>query len=167
MSDQQIKVFPETYKTYLAMIKNSVGSGTFQNAYSSIGGESQDLTKGGSLSCGFFVSSLCVILRMIKEVHTTVSGTVSDLQLSAWQVVSEAQAGDILVWEALDGHEHIGFYLGSDKAVSNSTEAGIIAEHHWTYGVENGRPLRAIKQILRYDFKKHDENLLKYLLSIR
>ena len=63
--------------------------------------------------------------------HTTVASTERDLRESGWDSiynelhgVEEAREGDVIIWsEAIqaDGksHEHIGFYIGDNQAVSN------------------------------------------------
>jgi hypothetical protein len=136
MPDQHKKVSPLLLDTYLAVIKNSSGSNLFRNLYAKVGDERQDITQNGELSCAFFVSSILVILKLIKEVHATVSGTVRDLKEFGWVEIEEPKIGAILVWEEKDFgnnrlHKHIGFYVGEGRAVSNDYKIGTPQEHKW------------------------------------
>lgn len=140
-------------KSYLALINNSVGAKSFQNFYALVDGLSKDVMNGGEVSCAFFVSSVCVIFNLIEQMHGTVTVTINDLQKSGWHVVAEPQIGDIIIWEELRDHKHIGFYVGEDEAVSNDGFSKVIARHHWTFGEKNNQPVRAVELILRYDFK--------------
>lgn len=127
------------YDTYLAFIKNSVGSKIFRNSYAKVNGKKVDILHNGKLSCAVYVSSLLVLFKLIKEPHAVVDSTVKDLLASNWKIVKEPKAGSILVWGEVDfgdneKHKHIGFYLGNKKALSNRTELGYPVKHHWTYG---------------------------------
>ena len=129
-------------KTFIKTIRNSVGSKIFRNFYLKSDDISFDATKNGELSCAFYVSSILVIFGLIKRVHGTVENTVKDLIESGWIKEKNPTAGCVIIWELLDGHEHIGFYVGRDKAVSNSSEKKKIVIHDWTYN--NSRKIIAI-----------------------
>ena len=148
----KIKVIPLFYKTYLTVIKNSLGSSLFRNFYAKVNGRETDITENGNLSCAFFVSTLLVTFGLIERVHATVKGTVKDLKKSGWRTIKNPRKGSVLVWEAEkeeDGkrYEHIGFYVGGRMAISNSSKIGKPVLHHWTFGVKNGAPVRKIKAI--------------------
>lgn len=134
--------------TYLAMIKNSVGSHAYRTFYANVDGKKKDIVGGGNLGCGFFVTHILYFFRLVKEPHLTVAGTVRDLEASGWMPISKPRTGCVLVWEAVKGksgeHGHIGFYVGANKAVSNSSAKGMPQLHHWTYGKVGKKPKRAV-----------------------
>jgi hypothetical protein len=126
-------------KSYVRMIKNSLGSRMFQNFYVETEDQGQfDALESGLLSCAFFVSSILLIFKKIRGVHATVASTVQDLKESGWKEVNKPQAGDVLVWEAIqfeDGpNEHIGFSIGNGRAISNSFQERVPVEHDTTFG---------------------------------
>ena len=138
MDKENKKVVPVTFDTYIAVIKNSIGSKIFRNFYADVDGEKMDIAKDGGLSCAFFVSSVLALFGYIRSGHMTVDGTVSDLEASGWGKTREPNVGDVLVWEAQKNsrgelHKHIGFYIGNERAVSNSDKEKSPIEHHWTF----------------------------------
>lgn len=152
-----LKIIPLVKDTYLAVIKNSVGSKTWRNFYAKVNNQKTDIMKDGDLSCAYFVSSVLKLFNLIIEIHGTVDGTIRDLEKTGWRKIKDPKVGSVLVWEAKEGknnenHKHIGFYLGDDVAISNSSKSGKIAEHHFTFGTKNSRPIRAIEAI--YTHKK-------------
>jgi hypothetical protein len=132
-------------KSYLAMVRNSVAGQMyiFRNVYALVDGEEMDITGNGNWSCAFFVSAVLYINKLIKDMHTGVAGLERDLQASGWMQVTEPKEGAIIVWAPEKGtfvpglgemHSHLGFYVGNEKAISNSSNAlGIPREHHYTY----------------------------------
>ncbi|HET8575434.1 MAG TPA: hypothetical protein VFM02_04700 [Candidatus Paceibacterota bacterium] len=155
MRDGKIqKITPMLQETYLTMLQKSVGSKMFQTAYVTVRGKKRDVLKNGELSCAFFVSSVLRLFGLIKEVHVTVSGTVSDMEKSGWKEIQKPRKGSVLIWEPVsekgEFHGHIGFFLGKSMAVSNSTKNKKIAEHHYTFGREKSRPKRKIRRILHH-----------------
>lgn len=140
-------VSPLLTETYLALVKNSVGTEMFKNLYANVDGAKTDITENGNLSCSFFVSSLLLVVKLIKEPHATVDGTVRDLKTSGWIEIEKPKLGCMLVWEKSDFgenglHKHIGFYVGEDKAISNNSKTGKVFEHHFTF--ENSRQIESI-----------------------
>lgn len=140
------------FKTYLQIIRNSVGSNMFRNFYvetAKRGGF--DALDDGDNSCAFYVSSILVIFKKISGVHGLVSRVVDDMKVSGWTVVDKPQVGDVLVWEAEeqhDGwHEHIGFYIGKNRAISTSSSAKTPVEHDINFGDAN----RKTTQIFRLE----------------
>jgi hypothetical protein len=109
-------------RSLFALIKNSLGSKFFRSLYFFDGKRSRDILENGRLSCAFYVSVILRILGLIKECHTTVNGLIEDMENSGWQKVAKLQKGAVIVWEEKDGHKHIGFYLGNNKAASNSSK---------------------------------------------
>lgn len=149
------KVKIHFFETYLAVIKNSVGSKLFRNFYLELDGRKMDATKNGVVSCAFFVSNILNMfpaLKLIKEPHLTVKATVKDLLGSEWKEILEPRLGAVLVWEEKESHggvnKHIGFYIGDGQAVSNNADTGMPDIHHWTFGDDGGRPVRKVEMIL-------------------
>lgn len=124
-------------KTFLSTIRNSVGSKIFRNFFLKENGRTFDAMNAGDLSCAFYVSGILTMFGLIKSLHGTVVGTEKDLIDSGWQKTNAVTPGCVLIWEAeagaSDPHQHIGFYIGRNLAVSNSSAQRKIAKHHWTY----------------------------------
>lgn len=118
----------------------------FRNFYLELDDNVFDATKNGELSCAFYVSGLLVIFQLIKTIHGTVDGTIKDLEESGWVKTNQPTPGSVIIWEATlngeDCNEHIGFYVGRDKAISNSSTKKKIIMHNWTY--DNIRKVKAI-----------------------
>jgi hypothetical protein len=136
MSNIKKIIIPLQAKTYLAVIKNSLGSKLFRNVYAKINNKKTDITRNGDLSCAFFVSSILVLFKLIKEIHTTIDGTIKDLKDSGWKEIKRPKIGCILVWAEKDfgdngSHKHIGFYMGRNKAISNNSKKKCPTEHNW------------------------------------
>ena len=125
-------------KSYLALIRNSLGSQIFQNFYLTIDGEKKDVMQGGVLSCAFFVSTITTILGLTQRMHGTVQGVLQDLKNSGWQEIKDVRPGAILVWETVidyddEIHSHIGFCLDDTTAISNSSMQKVPVQHHITF----------------------------------
>jgi len=138
MKNKKQKVVPLTFNTYLAVIKNSVGSKLFRNFYAIVNGRRTDIMRKGELSCAFYVSSVLVLFKFIKTIHGTVDATVKDLKESGWKIIRKPKIGSILVWEKADFgragiHKHIGFYIGNNKAISNNGKLGYPIKHSWNF----------------------------------
>ena len=139
-------------ENYLANIHNSVGSGLFRNLWAEVDGDKKDILEDGGLSCAQFVSGILYLNGLIKERHATVEGTVRDIEGFGWKKIKEPKIGSILVWEAMeypDGskHGHIGFYVGDQKAISNSPKEKSPQYHRWTYARENESDYRRVSSI--------------------
>lgn len=133
------KIVPLMFDSYLVVIKNSVGSKLFRNFYAKVDNKKTDVMKDGELSCAFYVSSVLVLFQMIDKAHGTVDYTVLALKKSGWRIVKKPKIGSVLIWEETDYgrndiHKHIGFYVGDNKAISNSSKLGYPVRHHWTFG---------------------------------
>jgi len=127
-----------TYQNYLAIIKASQGSKIFRQLYVLENGKKKDILKNGRFSCAYYVSSILKIFDLISSPHATVGGTVKDILKNGWRATKTLKPGNVLVWEeklCFDAklHQHIGFYLGNNKAISNSHKKGVPALHHFTY----------------------------------
>ena len=128
------------FKSYLQFIKNSVGSSSFKNFYvKTQDGVEIDALSDGSNSCAFFVSSVLIIFNRLSGVHGTIISTLADLQESGWTEVEvdDIKSGDVLLWEEIefDGNNqgHIGFYIGSNLAVSTSHKEKTVVVHDMTF----------------------------------
>lgn len=134
---KQPKVEPLIFDSYIAIVKNSVGTNVFRNFYAKIDGKKKDVLQDGVLSCAFLVSSILLIFDLIKEMHATVGGTVGDMEEMGWVKIKKPRPGAVIVWakEEFDTgeHSHIGFYLGRGRVVSNNTPTRVPKEHHWTF----------------------------------
>jgi hypothetical protein len=126
---------PLFFDTYISVIKNSDKSQMFRSLYAKINGKKTDITKNGSESCAFYVSSVLFLFKLIKEIHATVNGTIKDLENSGWKKAKKPKIGCVLVWaekKFKDGpHKHIGFYMGNDMAISNSSKYKYPTKHKW------------------------------------
>ena len=129
-------------ESYLAMIKNSVGSKQFQNLYALVDNQKKDIVEGGNLSCAYYVTSILVIFGLIDKPHSTVNGSVSALLTAGWSRIKEPQPGTVIVWGPdQQSHQHIGFSIGANKAISNSSEKNIPHIHHISYGAKKRHPI--------------------------
>ncbi|HXF44021.1 MAG TPA: hypothetical protein VNK70_00965 [Candidatus Paceibacterota bacterium] len=147
------KPIPLFFDTYLAVIRNSVGSGLFRNLYAKVGGRKTDLLRNGKLSCAFYVSSILKLFDLIGGIHATVDSTIDDLRRSGWSKVTKPEAGSVLVWERLKGHKHIGFFIGAGRAVSNRPETGFPSIHGWEF--DSRRKVEAVFRHPKFFSKKH------------
>jgi len=63
---------------------------------------------------------------------------VEEMEKLGWYKIKKPREGAVLIWEKQKyGNEqfgHIGFYIGRNKAISNSTSARTPRRHHWTFG---------------------------------
>lgn len=142
----------EFFLSYLKTIENSVGSNLFRNLYYRIDGKPLDVLDDGDLSCAVFASSILYLFGLIKERHTTVVKTIEDINESGWYEIKEPRKGALMLWgfkKKDDGtqgtHNHVGFYIDSENAISNDPATRVVARHHPTYGqFENGEARRDV-----------------------
>lgn len=146
-------------ESYLAMIRNSVGTNLFRNLYALVDGEKQDILKDGNLSCSFFVSSILHQFNLVALPHATVAGLERDMKSSGWQTTDTPKQGDIVVWEPIlqysddKEHAHVGFFIGNNDAISNSDQKKVPIKHHVTFGTRpNGSSARAITVVYTHEF---------------
>ena len=139
-------------ESYLAAVKNSVGSKAYRTLVARVNGKKTDILENGELSCAFFVSTILHNFDLIEKIHATVKSTVVDLEKKGWKPKNKPAHGDVLVWESViypDGqqHTHIGFYIGSGKAISNSSKKKMPAIHELTFGKAGTKNYRKITHI--------------------
>jgi hypothetical protein len=142
-------------ESYLAFIKNSVGSKAYQSFFVKKNGRAHDVLGKGDLSCAFFVSAILYMFGLINKPSFTVAKTAEKfLAKGAKRVpLSRIKPGDVLIWiprvEKTGRHNHIGFYVGNKEAVSNSDKKRSIVKHNYEF---NGK--RKIEMALRPDWLK-------------
>jgi hypothetical protein len=115
-----------------------------------VNGKRKDIINNGDLSCAFFVSSILKINNLLPNIHVTDAGTEREMIKKGWYKIKNPKIGSVLFWHpAKNGneHEHIGFYIGKDKAISNNSKRGYPITHHWMFGTVNNKPKREIKAI--------------------
>ncbi len=128
------------FKSYLAMIHNSIGTAMYRNFYiCTDNGQEVDAIGDGENACAFFVTSVLLIFGKQKRVHATVTSAIKDLEESGWTLVgkNDAKPGDVLVWAGRDdenGNQHIGFYVGENDAISTSSSQRKVTKHDMYYG---------------------------------
>ena len=129
------------FESYLKTIKNSVGSKIFRTCYVTDGRKKFDVYKNGEVSCAFFVSGILLLFKLIDRPHATVKTTIEKMNQKGWKRRrnSRPKPGDIIIWEKmLHGnnkmHQHIGFYINNNKAVSNCFKKRTPKMHHYKYG---------------------------------
>ncbi len=164
MNKEAPKVTPRIFDTYLSMVKNSVGSKTWQTVWADIDGVKTDVTEGGIKSCAIFVSSILKSFDFVKKTHATVNSTIKDLKESGWVEIAKPKAGAIVVYEAIEfddgqSNEHIAICVDDTKAVSNSytEKVPVIHDIEMTFG---GKP-RKITDILYNDEKLTESKTTK------
>lgn len=133
------------------MIQNSVGTKMFRNFWVNDGKEF-DAMKNGELSCAFYVSGILKMFNLIDSLHGTVASTIVDLEKSGWKKVTKPKIGSVIVWEKQvfggEEHAHIGFYVGENRAISNSSEKGFPVRHNWQFDGKRKIEVTYWKEIL-------------------
>ncbi len=124
-----------------------------------IGEKTIDILENGNLSCAFYVSSLLSLFSVFKLLknppHSTIAGTIKDMKSSRWYEIRTLKPGAILLWEekklgdqyAKKGHKHLGFYIGNEEAISNSSKRRMPVRHPFSFGDVNDKKFRKIESI--------------------
>ncbi len=138
-------------KNYLTQIENSAKGENylFRNFFVEKDGKIEDSLEDGQNSCAVMVSHILYSYNSLLEflgkkhwirfIHLTVASTEKDMIENGWREISDFKRGAVIIWEKKDGrngepHNHIGFYVGNNEAVSNSSkETGFPWKHHATY----------------------------------
>lgn len=139
-------------RTLLSMVNGSVGSTAFRQLFIKQKNRSVDILRNGELACAFFVSSILFGLRLLREPHATVAGTLRDMRASGWKRIRAARSGAVVLWKSIrydDGetHAHLGFVVSRTQAVSTSFVSRRVAKHHLTYGRPGQKTYRQIESI--------------------
>lgn len=122
-------------ETYLAMIKDSVGTNIFRSLFvlDEETGQKIDITEDGTYSCARFVTAILTIAGRIDRPHATVKTTQEIFTNSPnWVKVQQPIAGDVVFY-----HEHVGFVIDNQHCISNSPEKRQPIKHPMT--MEDGR----------------------------
>ena len=149
------------YQNYLEAIRASRGCKMFRRLYVLENGKKRDVMEKGQLSCAYYVTSILKIFNLISSPHATVKSAAKDMFESRWEENQKLKPGNVLIWEEKifsneKTNQHIGFYLGAEKAISNFSERGVPILHHFTYGKnKKGEPKRKIIQILTHKIIKN------------
>ena len=150
------KIQPLLFDNYLAVIQGAPGSRMFRKFYALVNGKKKEVSEDGNLSCGWFAAFILKYFDLIRQPHMTVDGTLRDMEASGWKKIKKLKIGCILLWSTQDdkrskaysfGHRHMGFYVGKDKAVSNLSSKGVPGQHHWTFGINKGKPARRVEAV--------------------
>ena len=127
-------------KTYLGLIKNSIGTRMFRSFYARTDKGMEDLLNDGELSCAYFVSSILKLFDWIDKPHLTIDSTETELMKNGWKKIpiDKIKEGSIIIWEEINiggkYNRHIGFYIGNNKAVSASYKLKRVVSHDLTFG---------------------------------
>ncbi len=128
------------YKSYMEMIKNSVGTRMFKSLIADVDGEQQDILEGGVLSCAKFVSSLLYLNKLIDDVHAMTPSLVKNMERNGWIKIKDddLRPGAVVVWKARpypDGSQvpHIGFVIENGEVISTSPVKGEVVRHPINY----------------------------------
>ncbi len=127
---------PEVRDTLRATLLASLGTTMYQRLYVRDGKKKRDVMKKGELSCAFYVSSMLAMFGFMDKAHATVKTTETMLKKFGWKKTKTFTFGNVLIWDFTpdsDGHQHIGIYLGHQKAISNSSKKRVPTMHHYTY----------------------------------
>ncbi|NCN12046.1 hypothetical protein GW937_01865 [Candidatus Kaiserbacteria bacterium] len=146
------------FDTYLSMIEGSVGSKQYLRLFiKTKEGVPCDVIENGRFACAYFASSILTLTGLCtRGVHTTVTETIADMQQSNWYQIDHLTKGAVIIWSpklCSDGnqHQHIGFSIGDDMAVSTDGQTGIPTKHDVTYRTILGPPVREISKIFFHD----------------
>ncbi|HEY9663012.1 MAG TPA: hypothetical protein V6C65_31595 [Allocoleopsis sp.] len=109
-------------KNLLNTIHGVVGSKLFQHLYLlDDSGQETDVYKGGQRSCAYVVSGVLVLNDLMERVRATVHSCLADMESMGWYKTDKPVPGSVIHWPADEsGHEHVGFYLDDQTAMSNS-----------------------------------------------
>ena len=124
------------YKNYLTVIKNSAGSKMFRHIYVLDDDKEKDILEGGELSCAYYVSCILKLFNLINQEispHAMTGGLIKNILNNGWKETKKLKIGNIILWEEKLGHQHLGFYLGKDMAISHRDEKKTPIIHHYTY----------------------------------
>ena len=154
MKNKKPKIVPLLLLTLLSAVEKSVGSKMFQSAFCKIGKEKKDILNKGDLSCAFYVAGILAMFDLIDKVHATVSGTVKAMEKAGWQTTKKLAPGVVIVWGPEQGsgftHDHLGFYIGENKAVSNIWQKKVPGVHSLNFAPPNSKAFRPIVAMYKH-----------------
>ena len=140
------------FETYLSRIIGSEKSHAYRTVWAKVNGVKKDITEDGQKSCSLFVSSILKIFDLSTTVHTSVPGTVQDMEHSGWVKISRPKKGAIVTWSGVtyaDGlqHAHIGFVINAKEVISMSDKTRTPVRHPITFGPKGSKKYRPVFEI--------------------
>jgi hypothetical protein len=108
----------------------------FRNYVAKVDSVRRDITEDGDKSCAFFVSSVLSMFGLLRTSEVTVHRTLKAMQRAGWKEIRTPRVGCVIVWKEVQNaqgtlRKHIGFYIGDDKAISNSSLRGVPVKHSY------------------------------------
>jgi hypothetical protein len=119
------KLIPLVKKNLLSYAAAAVGINLFRHIYVRDASTSQELDtmQDGYLSCASFLSTILSMLGLIDSPHSTVATTLKAMEQAGWVKIDKPRLGAVVHWPAgVEGHEHIGFYVGDNEVISNGLD---------------------------------------------
>ncbi|KXK08103.1 MAG: hypothetical protein UZ21_OP11001000702 [Microgenomates bacterium OLB22] len=138
-------------RNVLGQCEGAIGSTQYRHLWFEDHGVQKDIVEDGELCCAYFMSSVLHNHDLLRSVHATVKGTIADMMTSGWTMIDLPQIGAILHWEEFEGHEHIGIFVGDDKAISHSDKTRSPQKHDWLLRSEQFPEGRALLGILWHE----------------
>lgn len=129
-----VSVEPLILKTYLAVIKRSVGSPMFQEFYASVNGKPTEVTRGGNVSCSWYLTAILKMFSLVDTVQITVHRALDEMERHGWKQIPRPRTGCVVLWAAKPADpkrmkkdkntynaliRHLGFYIGGGQTVTN------------------------------------------------
>lgn len=138
LASKEEKMGQALYKSYIAAIKNSIGSRIFRKLYmyDKDADRVVEVLQNGNLSCAYFVSSILFHFGLISELNVNVQETAAAMKAAGWQTVKKPVPGSVIVWDkkyfkkSKAWHGHIGFFVRSGRAISTSSRTGYPVIHN-------------------------------------
>jgi hypothetical protein len=135
MTKSNVKVLQK--ESYVACIRNSVGTKMFQEYYARVDGKKKEVVENGNKSCALYASSILYLFGLVSSVQPTVHRMLSDMGKSGWVIIKRPKIGCIILWEEKmfgdnNPRKHVGFYIGNGKAISNSSAKRVPCIHDYT-----------------------------------
>ncbi len=132
------KINQALYKSYLAAIKNSIGSRIFRKLYMYDKNTDRvvEVLQNGNLSCAYFVSSVLHHFGLLDGIRLNVEETAAAMKEQGWQTIKKPVPGSVIVWNKIyfkkskSWHGHIGFFVGPGRAISTSSRLGVPVIHN-------------------------------------
>jgi hypothetical protein len=132
------KINQALYKSYVAAIKNSIGTRAFRQLYmyDKDADRVVEVLQNGNLSCAYFVSSTLHHFGLLDNFRVNVEETATAMKAQGWQTIKKPVPGSVIVWNKMyfkkskKRHGHIGFFVGPHRAISTSSHLGYPVIHN-------------------------------------
>jgi hypothetical protein len=131
---KNVKVEPLILRSYLAVIKRSIGSPIWQEFYASVNGKTTEVTRNGNVSCAWHITSILKMFSLVDTAQITVHRALDEMERCGWKKIARPRLGCIVIWGAQPADpermkkdkntyypltRHIGFYIGGGQTVTN------------------------------------------------